>query len=419
MATLDCRKGGFRVIFYYQGRRFQHSLKTSSKREAAQLKTCLERSLDLLYQGVLHVPEGADLAVFLLSGGQTACLPPARKSLSLGSLLKDYRKGSKVGKEESTRSTERVHIKHLLRHLGRRTRLQDIPERLQHYVNSRSAERGRSGEPIGHLTIKKELGTLSSIWNKWALRAKLVAVPLTLRNLEYPKKRDKPPFQTWAQIERRIQASNLQPDERAELWDALFLTAREIEEFLAHVRTVKYRWKNSSFPWIFPMVAFAAYTGARRSEILRSRLEDLDFEGGEIAIREKKKDTSREFTFRHVPMVARLKAILLEWRAVHPGGPFTFCRTPGDPFTGQMATHYLQWSIDGSKWEVIKGWHVFRHSLISNLASAGVSERVLMAIAGHLNRETTRRYAHLVPSTIQDAMGVVFGAGELPVADAL
>jgi site-specific recombinase XerD len=74
-----------------------------------------------------------------------------------------------------------------------------------------------------------------------------------------------------------------------------------------------------------------------------------------------------------------------------------------------MATHYLRWTLDGSKWGVIRGWHVFRHSLISNLAGRGVSERIIMAIAGHLNRETTQRYTHLVPSTVQDAMQLVFG----------
>jgi integrase len=37
-------------------------------------------------------------------------------------------------------------------------------------------------------------------------------------------------------------------------------------------------------------VAFciAAYTGARRSEILRSRVDDIDFDAGTITIREKK-----------------------------------------------------------------------------------------------------------------------------------
>jgi site-specific recombinase XerD len=61
----------------------------------------------------------------------------------------------------------------------------------------------------------------------------------------------------------------------------------------------------------------------------------------------------------------------------------------------------------------IKGWHVFRHSLISNLASRGISERVIMEIAGHLNWETARRYTHLVPSTMREAMRLLFGGRAL------
>jgi hypothetical protein len=44
------------------------------------------------------------------------------------------------------------------------------------------------------------------------------------------------------------------------------------------------------------------------------------------------------------------------------------------------------------------------------MVSRGVPERVLMSIAGHLNRETSRRYQHLLPSTVQDAIRVVFGS---------
>ncbi|HMR01431.1 MAG TPA: Type 1 glutamine amidotransferase-like domain-containing protein, partial [Candidatus Gracilibacteria bacterium] len=43
-----------------------------------------------------------------------------------------------------------------------------------------------------------------------------------------------------------------------------------IEELLAHVR------KLGGHPFIYPMCAFAAHTGARRSEMMRSRLQDID-----------------------------------------------------------------------------------------------------------------------------------------------
>src|SRR5262245_20120927 len=140
MATLDKRTNGYRLIFYYQGLRYQHPLKTEDKREAGQLKILLERNLDLLHQGALRVPESVDLAVFLLSSGKQAALPTAEKPVILGKLLKSYRESSRVGKENTTRYTERIHIKHLLRYLGRRTPVREIPGRLQGYIHERAKE---------------------------------------------------------------------------------------------------------------------------------------------------------------------------------------------------------------------------------------------------------------------------------------
>jgi integrase len=181
----------------------------------------------------------------------------------------------------------------------------------------------------------------------------------------------------------------------------VFLSVAEVEKLLGHVRQAKDKRKDSSFPWVFPMFAFCGYTGCRRSEILRSHVEDIDFERNEVAIREKKKDRSKEETFRHVPMAVQLRQIMEQWLRLHPGGDVTFCRAAGMPLTVQMADHYFKWNLNNSQWAVLRGYHVFRHSLISNLASRGVTEQVIMGIVGHLNAETTRRYLHLYPSSVR------------------
>jgi integrase len=418
MATIEKRRGGYRLVFWYQSKRFQGAVKARSDRDAAQIKGRVERNLQLLQEGRLaYDAERDDLFTLMLSDGKLNAKPEAARRITLAEFFDNYEAERPPDKETSTAYTERIHVRHLRRLLGDKTPLADVPVKLQFYVNERSGEKTRKGEPVRQVTIKKELGTLSSVWNGWAFGKGLVSVALSLRQLRYPKGDEKPPFQTWEQIERRIARGKLNAEEQAKLWDGLFLTVPEIELLLEHVRQVKYRWKNSSFPWVFPMFAFAAYTGARRSEILRCRLEDLDFEGGITAIREKKKDRSKKETLRHVPLMPRLREGLQQWLKIHPGGPLTFCKSPDEPLSQQMATHYLRWALDGSRWAVIKGWHVLRHSFISNLASQGVSERVIMALAGHLNRETTRRYAHLLPSTVNDGMRLVFGKGPLSVAD--
>lgn len=74
------------------------------------------------------------------------------------------------------------------------------------------------------------------------------------------------------------------------LWESLYLKRPEIEEFLLHVRD------RGTLPWVDPMVAFAAYTGARRSEMLRALATDVDLTGRVVIVREKKRVKGKRST---------------------------------------------------------------------------------------------------------------------------
>jgi integrase len=224
---------------------------------------------------------------------------------------------------------------------------------------------------------------------------------------------DKPPFQTLVQIERRLAHVTLSEDEENELWSALFLTTGELQELLEHVRL------TASHGFIYPMFVFAAHTGARRSEILRSQLDDIDFASGTITIHEKKRVPGR-FTTRSVPMSPLLRQVLRDWIGNHPGGRHAFAlrsdilysRRKGhavEPISADQAQDYFRRSIAGSRWEKSRGWHVFRHSFCSNCAAAGVDQRVINAWVGHQTEEMVKRYRHLIPDQQQRAIASVFG----------
>ncbi len=412
MAAIELQKGWWRIVFRYSGQKYQRALDTCDQDEAKALKARLEENLKLLRRGRLHYQPGDDLITVLLSDGKLNAVPKVAKAVTLGEFFKQFQANRPPGKEGNTSYTEDIHIAHLLRLLGPKTLAAAVPAKLQDYINARSQEDGRRGEKVSHVTTKKELSTLSSIWNRWGLRKGLVPGSLSLRDLEYPKRKELPPFQTWEQIERRISRSKMPKEDLKKLWDSLFLTASEIDKFLEYVRNPRLPWKNSAFPWVYPMFVFAAHTGARRSEMIRSRIDDIDFETGEVVIREKKKDHRKAETNRRVPMTQVLREALEEWLKIHPGGSVTFCKNAGEETSPQMMHHYLRWTLDKSKWKVIRGWHTLRHSFVSNLASKGVSERIIMELAGHLNPDTTRRYAHLIPSTMRDTISRVFGNGK-------
>lgn len=412
MAWIEKRGSRYHINFFHGGRHFSRTLKTGNAKKAEAGKARLEENLADLERGRLELPPGADLLTFLLSDGKLQQKVRIEKELTLGDFFKQYRGDLPEGaKESSTRYTEEIHIAHLLRLIGTATAVRAITtDALQEYVKARSKETGWHGEPLSHVTIQKEIGTLASVWNKWAVPRRLVTGPAPTRNLDFAKAKAKPPFQTRAQIERQIGRGGLAESQERELWDALFLTLPEIQEVLDVVR-------GSRFRFVYPMFVFAARTGARRSEILRSRIDDFDFVGKMVRIREKKRDRTREFTFRHVPLSPLLAQVMKDWFLEHPGGQLTICQEPNVPVTVQMSNHHFGWALEGSRWAgKLKGWHVFRHSFASNCAAKGVDQRLIDEWMGHQTEDMRRRYRHLFPSEQQQALQLVFADDQVQPA---
>jgi integrase len=408
MAWLEKRNRTYHISFVHGGQHYSRTLKTADPRKAEAAKARLEENLADVERGRLEVPPGAELAAFLLSDGKVLKKVVVQKELTLGALFARYHAKAPDGaKESNTRYTEKIHTAHLLRLLGENLSVRAVTtEALQGYVDARAKEAGRRKKAISHVTIQKEVGSLAAIWNKWALPQGLVKGPAPTRGLIYRKVRSKPPFQTYEQIERQIKRGGLEPAEEVELWDSVFLTLPEVDEFLEFVKGQALR------PFIYPMFVFAAHTGARRSELLRSRIDDLDFGAMRVTVREKKKDRSKEMTFRSVPMSPLLHDVMAGWLTKQPGGNFAFCGEAGKALTVQLAAHHFRWTVDSSsKWAKLRGWHVLRHSFISNCAARGVDQRMIDRWVGHTTEEMRRRYLHLFPSDEKKAIDNVFAGG--------
>lgn len=147
---------------------------------------------------------------------------------------------------------------------------------------------------------------------------KFVTGPFPNDGLRYPKTTEKPSFQTREEIQRRIAAGGMSAAEQVQMWEAVYLKTDEIEQLLGHVKA------NATQPFIYPIICFAAHTGARRSEIIRTRLADVDFTGKTVIIREKKRVRAKSTT-RRVPLSTFLVGVLQDWLNVHPGGAYLFC----------------------------------------------------------------------------------------------
>ena len=151
------------------------------------------------------------------------------------------------------------------------------------------------------------------------------------------------------------------------------------------------------------MVAIATQTGARRSEILRSRREDVDFARGTITLREKKRTHKQAITFRRVELTPFLEKALKE-RFAESTSIYTIAQTVNQPVTGCAAHHQLKASLKNSQFSVIRGFHVFRHSFVSQLAAGGVDQRIIDEFTGHQSDEMRKRYRHLFPHVRKQAI---------------
>jgi len=206
MASLENRAGRFRIIFRYGGIKYHHKLGKVPQREASSCLDRLEENLRFLERGLLELPEGADLGVFLLSGGKLNHCPVVEKRITLREFFEHYRTYLPEGaKEANTRYTENIHLAHLERLIGADTAVKSTTtDVLQAYVDARSKERSKFQRFVTHTTVKKELGTFASVWNKWGVPQRFVAGPAPTKGLLYCKTTGKPPFRPVSRSSGRL-----------------------------------------------------------------------------------------------------------------------------------------------------------------------------------------------------------------------
>lgn len=411
MASLErqTRGGNFRIIFRYDGRRLSRTLKTSDRTEAESVRHRFEENLRLLDRGRLTIPADADAITFLLSDGRLGQKAKVEPPLTLKELVEKYKSNLPGGAlEPNTIYTIEIHMEHFLRVFRPTFSIRTLSlGDLQNYIDRRSSESGRRTKKVSPVTIKKELTTLRGIW-KWGIRHGQVGHPFPAEGLKFPKTTEKSHFQTFAEIESLIERGGLTQQEQEELWDCLFLTVPEMKQVLAHVQI------QAHHPHLFPMVVFAALTGARRSELVRSHVSDLDFRSKTVVIHERKRIRGQQTT-RRVPLTTENVRVIESWLRNHPGGPWLFCRKrvgsePGGcQLTVKEVAHEIKAVLANSKWAGIRGWHVFRHSFASNCAARGTDQRMIDRWMGHQTEEMRKRYSHLIPTQQLEAINAVFG----------
>jgi integrase len=396
--------GIYRVRFRFSGRQFFRSCETAEEKAAQNVLTRVEETIGLLKTGRLTLPPEADVGDFILSGGKVIAKPVVKEKHTLGQVVKDYFAAIPAGAlSENSLATARTHLDHFTEILKGTTPIDSIGvAELQGYVTKRSKQDGIRGRKIQAETIRKELVTFGTM-RRFAKARGWCDGDIDRKAIKLPKGEEKPPFQTWKEIEAVVNKGGLTDEEKRDQWDRLFLREAEVRNFLAHI-------EEKGPAWLHVALAIAAYTGARRSEILRSEVRDFDFDRGTLTLREKKRDHTKRLSYRRVDIHPRLSMIVKAWLKTHPGGKYTVCTTPNTPIAPDEALRTFECAVAGSKWSVLRGWHVLRHSFASICALQGIRETTISAWMGHQTVAMKARYRHLFPEETRKEMAQLFAA---------
>jgi site-specific recombinase XerD len=170
----------------------------------------------------MALPEGDSIVDFVRADGRPAAAapPPLEIAEFCTAFLAAIGRGSV---EANTLSTIRIHLAHCRATLGDRFAIGRLAlADLQRHVDRRR-------DDVAAVTIRMEIATLRTAW-AWIARMGQVSGAFPNGGLVYAKEAEKLPFMTRSEIERRL-ASGGDPES---LWECLYLTVPEVEEFLVY-----------------------------------------------------------------------------------------------------------------------------------------------------------------------------------------
>jgi integrase len=128
--------------------------------------------------------------------------------------------------------------------------------------------------------------------------------------------------------------------------------------------------------------------------------------------RSRKQSRRRTEVVRRIDLHPELRRELLAWRPRRPKGQYVLCdATTLESIEKNRANRCFWQPLRGTTWCLDSkrnwfklGFHTYRHSFASNLASKGVDQRVIDEFLGHTTEAMRKRYRHLFPKDRRSAI---------------
>jgi len=182
-------------------------------------------------------------------------------------------------------------------------------------------------------------------------------------------------------------------------------TAEEIARVLARAdfEAQAGRWRNLR---LRAVIYTAAFTGARKREILAACVADLQLDQGLMTIRPNaRRPLKTPSSAAQIPLAPPLVAVLEGWVAIC-GSPWLFpgIRRQGPWLEGPAGAKALD-QVKGLGLRAgVRGltFQSFRHSLASLSEGWGIGELALQRLLRHSSPRTQEYYRHAIPAVLRD-----------------
>lgn len=383
MPTLFKQNEIWHLRFYFRGKPHTKSLGRITEHKANRAKQKLEARLDDVKAGFIKPPEQADLAEFLVRGEVVSPPTVEAPAESFASVKRLYLEYAAPRRAATSLATERIHLRHFERFLGRRA---DSPIT---DVTTADVERFMSQRRrrVTGTTVNKELQTLRQLFD-YAVKHGYARQNPTYDATRFKRTGKPHRFMTKVEIDEQIQRGGLSDDEIKILHRFRYLSHKEIANLLDLA--------SKKDPWLHPILVALAFTGMRRGEVTALEWSDVDFGAGKLWVRSRKQSRTEEFAGRDTDMHEKLITLLRRQKKKNPKGRYVFPGEGGKALSPPALHRAFKALTKGTDFEGI-GLHCLRHSFASNLAAQGIDDRLIDHYMGHQTQEMRRRYQHLFP----------------------
>ncbi|MEQ8228201.1 MAG: site-specific integrase [Rhodospirillales bacterium] len=289
----------------------------------------------------------------------------AAQRTTFGELIKIYlREVTDKRPSESSRNTERLRLERFLREereLCSYSAANLTPEHFEAYRDKRLSQTNRSGKRLAPGTVKRELTLLKRVIDHRKRRLGLRINPVNTEDVARPTVND----------ERDVR-----------------LSREEIERLLEACD----QGRNAL---LRPFVELGFETGGRRGSLLNLLWKDVDLTGRTVTFRGVKNSRNPDKIIDHiVPLSPRAISVLEELpRSAERVFPMT-------PNAFRLAFNRARKRAGLEHFR----FHDTRHERVSSLFEAGWADTAVMAMSGHRDPKSLKRYANLRPDHLADEL---------------